>query len=85
MKRKKVKKVGHIKAAGAILEGFEDWVDPISSEPTKGREDGMSNFAAGFSAWIFPQAKGSLQAGAGFTTSTRALCEPKVPLGPSSH
>ena len=31
-KIKKAKKVGQIKAAGAGLESFVDWVDPISSE-----------------------------------------------------
>ena len=53
-----------------------DLVDPISSEPTKGREDDMSNFAAGFVVWMRLQAKGPRQAGVGFTTSSKALCEP---------
>ena len=72
MKRKKAKKVGHIKATGARLEGFEDWVDPISSEPVKGREDDMSNFIARFAVWMRPQAKGSRQVGAGLTTSNQS-------------
>ena len=38
VKIKKAKKVGQIKAVGAGLEGFEDWVDLISSEPVEGRE-----------------------------------------------
>ena len=36
-KRKKAKKVEHIKAADTELKGFMDWVDPISSEPAKER------------------------------------------------
>ena len=47
-KRKKEKKVGHIKAAGARLECFVDWEDPISSESTEEREGDMSSLAAGF-------------------------------------
>ena len=54
MKRKKAKKVGQIKAVGAGLEGFVDWVDPIFSEPVEGKEDYMSNFATGFVAWMRP-------------------------------
>ena len=38
VKIKKAKKVGQIKAVGAGLEGFEDWVDPISSELAEGKE-----------------------------------------------
>ena len=52
MKRKKAKKVRQTKAVGTGLKGFVDWVDPISSEPAKGREHDMSNFAAGFTAWM---------------------------------
>ena len=59
VKRKKAKKVGQIKVVGVGLEGFVDWVDPISSEPAEGRENYMSNFATGFVAWMRPQAKGS--------------------------
>ena len=59
VKRKKAKKVGQIKVAGAGLEGFMNWVDPISSEPTKKREADMSNFAAIFFTWMCPQAKWS--------------------------
>ena len=58
------------------LEGFVDWVDPISRDSAEGREDDMSNFAIGFVAWMCPQAKGSQQASAGFTTSFKTLCEP---------
>ena len=46
--RKKAKKVGQIKVAGAGLESFVDWVDPISSEPAKEREGDMSSLAVGF-------------------------------------
>ena len=52
MKRKKAKKVGHIKVVGVGLEGFEDWVDPTSSESAEGRKDDMSNFVAGFATWM---------------------------------
>ena len=55
-KRKKAKKVGQIKATRAGLEGFMDWVDPISSEPTKDGEDDMSSLTVGFVAWIRKQA-----------------------------
>ena len=58
------------------LEGFVDWVDPISSELVEGREDDMSNFDAGFVAWMCPQDKGSQQASDGFTTSFKTLYEP---------
>ena len=47
-KRKKEKKVGHIKAADTRLEGFMDWVDPISCEPVEERKGDMSSLAAGF-------------------------------------
>ena len=47
--RKNVKKVGQIKATGTGLEGFVDWVDPISSEPAEERDDDMSSLANGFS------------------------------------
>ena len=49
-KRKKTKKVGQAKAVGAELEGFVDWVDPISSEPTEEREEDMSSLATGFTS-----------------------------------
>ena len=47
-KKKKTKKVGHIKAIDTGLEGFVDWVDPISSEPAEEREGDMSSLATGF-------------------------------------
>ena len=47
-----MKKVGHIKATGTGLEGFVDWVDPISSEPAQERDDDMSSLANGFSTTI---------------------------------
>ena len=34
------------------LEGFADWVNPISSEPSEAREGDMSNLAAGFVVWM---------------------------------
>ena len=49
-KRKKTKKVRQVKATNFGLEGFVDWVDPISSEPVEEREDDMSSLAAGFTA-----------------------------------
>ena len=49
-KRKKAKKVGQIKAADAGLDGFVDWVDPISSEPAEEREGDMSCLVVGFYA-----------------------------------
>ena len=52
MKKKKAKKVGQIKAVDARLEGFVDWVDPISNEPAEGREDDISNFANEFATWM---------------------------------
>ena len=58
VKRKKENKVGHIKAADTGLEGFVDWVDPTSSEPTEGRKNDMFNFVVGYALWIRPQAKG---------------------------
>ena len=42
-KRKNVKKVGQIKVVDVGLEEFVDWVDPISSEPIKEREEDMSS------------------------------------------
>ena len=47
-KRKKAKKVGHIKAADMRLEGFVDWVDPISSELVEERKGDMSSLATRF-------------------------------------
>ena len=46
--RKKEKKVGHIKATSAGLEGLIDWVVPISYELAEKMEDDMSSLAAGF-------------------------------------
>ena len=54
VKIKKAKKVEQIKAAGVGLEGFVNWVDPISSEQAERRGDDMSNFVAGFFAWMRP-------------------------------
>ena len=59
MKRKKAKKVGQIKVSGVGLEGFVNWVDPISSELAKKRENDMSNFATRFVAWMLSHAKWS--------------------------
>ena len=44
------KKKGRIKAVGAGLEGFVEWVDSIASDPAKEREDDMSSLAVGFAA-----------------------------------
>ena len=53
-----------------------DWVDPISSELAKEREDDMSNLANRFATWVLPQAKRYRQADVDFTTSSSVLCEP---------
>ena len=55
-KIKKAKNVRQIKATGAGLEGFMDWVDLISSEPTEEREDDMSSLAGGFITRMCKQA-----------------------------
>ena len=47
-KRKKAKKVEQTKVVSVGLEGFMDWVDPISSEPAEKREDDMSSLLVGF-------------------------------------
>ena len=47
-KKKKANKVGHIKAADTGLEGFVDWVDPISSEQVEERKGDMSSLVVGF-------------------------------------
>ena len=44
------KKKGKIKATGARLEGFVEWVDSIASDPAKEREDNMSSLATRFTA-----------------------------------
>ena len=49
-KGKNGKKVGHVKAAGMGLEGFVDWVDPISNETVEDREDDMSSLTTRFVA-----------------------------------
>ena len=36
------------------LEGFVDWVDPISSGSAEMREDDMSDFVVGFATWMRP-------------------------------
>ena len=72
--RKTVKNVGQIKVVDTGLEGFMDLVDLIST--VEGREDDMSNFAACDPGRMRLQAKGSRQAGADFTTSSKALCDP---------
>ena len=47
-KRKKANKVRHIKATDTGLEGFVDWVDPISSESVEERKSDMSTLTVGF-------------------------------------
>ena len=59
-RRKKEKKLGKAKAAGEGLEGFVDWVDLITSEPIKERDDErddeMSSLAVGFIVRMHKQA-----------------------------
>ena len=47
-KRKKVKRARQTKDLSEGLEGFLDWVDPSSIEPTE--EGEMSNLIVGFAA-----------------------------------
>ena len=44
------KKKRKIKAVGARLEGFVEWVNFIASDPAEERDDDMSSLAAGFAA-----------------------------------
>ena len=61
-----------------------DWVDPISSEPAKEREDDMSNLVARFSTWMRLHAKRSRQAGADFATSSRLFMNLGCPPVPTA-
>ena len=58
-KRKKEKKVRQIKAIGVGLEGFVDWVNPISSESAEERESNMSSLIVGFSTRMSKRATSS--------------------------
>ena len=46
--KKKKKKVGQVKAAGKVLEGFVDLTNPGISESDKEEEDEMSDLVFGF-------------------------------------
>ena len=49
--RKRKNKVGRVKVVGEGLEGFVDWGEPITSEPTKEKEDDMSILGCASRLW----------------------------------
>ena len=50
VKKKKKKKIGHAKAAGARLEGFMDWISLVFKESAEEEEADMCGLIFGFVA-----------------------------------